>query len=41
MIDRLQLREIDWVLTALMVANTLAGILLNTPGSSFFGWPPG
>jgi len=35
MIDRVQLREIDWVLTALIVANTLVGIILIY-GASFY-----
>ena len=37
MIDRVQLKEIDWVLTALMVANTLAGILLIYSASADSG----
>jgi len=37
MIDRVQLREIDWVLTALIVANTLVGILLIYSASFYSG----
>jgi len=37
MIDRVQLKEIDWVLTALMVANTLSGILLIYSASADSG----
>lgn len=36
MIDRVQPREIDWVLTALIVVNTLVGILLIY-SASFYG----
>ncbi|MCX6565672.1 MAG: rod shape-determining protein RodA [Candidatus Aminicenantes bacterium] len=37
MIDRIHLREIDWVLTALIVANTLVGILLIYSASFYSG----
>jgi len=36
MINRVQLREIDWVLAALIVVNTLVGILLIY-SASFYG----
>jgi rod shape determining protein RodA len=37
MLDRVQLREIDWVLTALLVANTLIGVMLIYSASYFGG----
>lgn len=37
MIDRAQLREIDWVLAALIVANTLVGVLLIHSATFYSG----
>jgi rod shape determining protein RodA len=37
MLDRVHLREIDWVLTALLVANTLVGVFMIYSASYFSG----